>query len=102
LSRDIFFLVIRENDVYLLEKALGEVMELTDIFGLGFLVLGFVSISSYSENLASFRLPLFYKELKPMQERWGTVPGTVLHIMSYTIAPLGFGLLLLMGVVGFS
>jgi hypothetical protein len=77
-------------------------MDIMNIFGLGFLVLGFVSISSYSDDLAHFRLPLFHKELKPMQERWGLVPGTILHIMAYTIAPLGFGLLLLMGMVRFS
>lgn len=77
-------------------------MDVTNIFGLGFLVLGFVSISSYTDELASFRLPLFYKELKPMQNRWGAIPGMVLHILAYTIAPLGFGLLLLMGMVNFS
>ncbi len=77
-------------------------MDIMNIFGLGFLVLGFVSISSYTDELAHFRLPLFYKELKPMQERWGIIPGTILHIMAYTIAPLGFGFLLLMGMVRFS
>lgn len=76
-------------------------MDVTNIFGLGFLVLGFVSISSYTDDLASFRLPLFYRELRPMCERWGEVPGTILHILAYTIAPFGFGLLLLMGMVRF-
>jgi hypothetical protein len=76
-------------------------MDVINFFGLGFLVLGFVSISSYTNELATFRLPLFYKELKPMQERWGYFPGTVLHILAYTIAPFGFGILLLMGVVHF-
>lgn len=67
--------------------------------GFGFLVLGLVSISSYTDDLAGFRLPLFYKELKPMQERWGPIPGTILHIVEYVIVPLGFGLLLMKGLV---
>jgi hypothetical protein len=67
--------------------------------GMGFLVIGLLSVSSYSNSLASFRINFFHKELKPMQERWGVVTGTALHVLEYVVAPLGFGILLLMGVV---
>jgi hypothetical protein len=69
------------------------------ILGLSFLVLGFLSVSSYTEDLSAFRIRWFYKELKPMQERWGMAAGTALHVMGYVVAPIGFGILFLMGVV---
>ncbi len=74
-------------------------MLLNQIFGIGFLVLGMVSISSYTENLAPFRLPLFYRELQPMKERWGHTLGTIIHVLEYVIVPLGFSLFFLMGMV---
>ncbi len=67
--------------------------------GIGFFVLGLVSISSYTDDLASIRLPFFYKELHPMQERWGIIPGTILHIVEYVVIPLGLGLLLMKGLI---
>jgi hypothetical protein len=72
---------------------------LEQFLGLGFLMMGFLSVSSYTDELAGFRIPWFYKELKPMQQRWGRNIGTILHIVGYVVAPLGFGILLLSGMV---
>ena len=69
------------------------------ILGIGFLAVGLMSVSSYTDELAAFRIPFFFKELGPMQERWGNIPGTILHIVEYVIAPIGFGILFLMGIV---
>lgn len=69
------------------------------LFGLGFLLVGFVGLSSYTEDLASFRFPLFYKQLQPMQERWGKTIGTVLHVIEYVIIPVGFAFFFLTGKV---
>ncbi len=69
------------------------------ILGLGFIILSMVGVSSYTDDLAMIRLPFFYKELQPMQERWGKEVGTILHIIEYVIIPLGFGLLFLRGLV---
>jgi hypothetical protein len=77
-------------------------MLITQLIGAGFLALGFLSVSSYYDDLAMFRLPFFHKELKPMQERWGRIAGTALHALSYVIAPLGFGLFFLSGQITFS
>ena len=76
-------------------------MNIEHILGIGFLVLGLVSMSSYTDSLGGFRLPLFYKELKPMQERWGMLTGTLLHILEYVVIPVGFGLLFILGLVAF-
>lgn len=67
--------------------------------GAGFLLLGTLGLSSYSKELARFRVPFFYNELRPMRERWGNVTGTILHILEYVIIPVGFGLLFLIGKV---
>jgi hypothetical protein len=72
---------------------------LEQFLGIGFLFLGLVSISTYSEDLASFRLPWCYRELKPMQARWGKTTGTILHVVGYVVAPVGFGILFLTGMV---
>ncbi|RPI30752.1 MAG: hypothetical protein EHM70_13120 [Chloroflexota bacterium] len=69
------------------------------LLGMGFLFVAVLSLTSYNEEWHGLRLDYFYKELKPMQNRWGTIPGTVLHLMAYVVAPLGFGLLFLMGFV---
>jgi hypothetical protein len=72
---------------------------LEHLFGLGFLMVGLVAMTSYNDEMANWRLPLFYERLKPMQERWGRIPGTILHFLAYVLTPLGFGLLFLMGLV---
>lgn len=72
---------------------------LEHFLGLGFLCLGLLSLSSYSDDLAGFRIAWFHRELEPMQERWGKTAGTVLHVLGYVIAPIGFGALFLMGLV---
>ena len=69
------------------------------IFGLGFLVVGLVALTSYDDEMKSWRLPLFHRRLKPMQDRWGRIPGTVLHILAYVVTPVGFGMLFLLGMV---
>jgi hypothetical protein len=76
-------------------------MFIQDILGVGFLTLGLLSISSYSDALSDFRLNWFHKELKPMQERWGKTAGTIIHILGYVVAPLGFGIIFLTGMVVF-
>lgn len=68
-------------------------------FGVGFLAIGCISLSSYFNDLASFRISLFYKELRPMQERWGKDVGTALHIVGYVVAPIGFGIAFLTGLI---
>lgn len=72
-------------------------MVLENLFGLGFILLGFVSISSYTDNLSHIRVRFFHKELQPMRERWGADLGTALHFVEYVLIPLGIGLLLLKG-----
>ncbi len=74
-------------------------MLLNSIFGIGFLALGMISVTSYSDELAAFRLPLFYRELKPMKERWGETIGTALHVLEYVVVPLGFAVLFFLGYV---
>ena len=34
-----------------------------------------------------------FSKLEPMKERFGKVGGTVIHVLAYTIAPIGFGVL---------
>lgn len=65
--------------------------------GMAFLLVGIVGTSSYTE-IWNFRIPLFFKELKPMRERWGEATGTILHVIEYVFIPLVFGILLLKGV----
>lgn len=69
------------------------------IIGIGFLVIGMVGISSYTDELARFRVPFFYKELDPMKQRWGNTVGTILHVFEYVVIPLCFGLAFLLGMV---
>lgn len=76
-------------------------MNIQQILGVGFLVLGLVSLSSYTDELSKIRISWFYKELKPMQDRWGKKAGTILHFISYVVAPIGFGVFFLMGLVAF-
>lgn len=72
-------------------------MVFENLFGLGFILLGFISISSYSDNLSHLRIHFFHKELQPMRERWGADLGTLLHFIEYVFIPVGIGLLLLKG-----
>jgi hypothetical protein len=53
-------------------------------YGLFTLVMRFVSPSSS-----------LFSKLRPMQERWGERGGLALHWISYTLVPLGIGLVLL-------
>jgi hypothetical protein len=74
-------------------------MNLLTIAGAGFLSLGLMSLSCYIEALSALRLNWVYKELGPMQERWGKSIGIALHICGYVVAPIGFGMLMLTGMV---
>ena len=71
----------------------------THLIGLGFLMVGVLGISSYYEDLESFRLKFFYRELKPMQARWGRTAGTILHFVEYVLIPAGLGVIFLSGTV---
>ena len=70
-------------------------MDLNSILGISFLMVGLVSVSSYSDSFKRLRIPLFFRELTPMRERWGDLAGTVLHFVEYVIIPVGIGVLLL-------
>ncbi len=70
-----------------------------ELMGILFLMVGFVGLSSYTDDLAPFRLPFFYMQLQPMRERWGKNLGTILHVVEYVIIPLGFAFLFLTGQV---
>jgi hypothetical protein len=74
-------------------------MLVQQIIGIGFLALGLASVSCYTNGFDAFRIPWFYRELKPMQERWGKEVGTVLHVLGYVVTPTAFGILFLMGMV---
>jgi len=76
-------------------------MSIEQILGTGFLAIGLWCLSSYIDNLAVFRMNWFYRELQPMQDRWGKTAGTVLHFVEYVIAPVGFGVMFLAGMVVF-
>lgn len=32
-----------------------------------------------------------FSKLEPMKQRFGAVSGTALHVMAYTVLPIGFG-----------
>jgi hypothetical protein len=68
-------------------------------FGFSFLIFALFCLTSYNNEFKRWRVPLFYNRLQQMRERWGVVPGTILHIMAYVLTPMGFGLLFLMGLV---
>ncbi len=70
---------------------------LQQFLGVCFLFIGMVSISSYTDELEVIRIPFFYKELEPMRQRWGNTVGTILHLIGYTLIPLGFGVIFLSG-----
>lgn len=76
-------------------------MWVQQFIGVAFLSLGLVSISSYTDSLSGMRLSWFYKELQPMKQRWGETTGTILHFVEYVLAPIGFGVFFLMGLVVF-
>lgn len=62
------------------------------------LVLGALALAFGLFTLvARFALPHsgLFRKLGPMQQRFGRGPGTALHWAAYTLAPLGFGALLL-------
>ena len=72
---------------------------LEHFIGIGFVMLAVLSFLSYFGEITGIRLTFFYKELAPMQVRWGYDTGAVLHFIEYVIAPFGFGLFFLTGLV---
>ena len=76
-------------------------MTVEQLIGAFFLALGLVSFLSYFYDRTGVRFEYFYKELGPMQERWGHFLGTVMHFAEYVATPLGFGLILVSRMVVF-
>lgn len=72
-------------------------MSFEQIFGIFCLVIGFLSIVSYIGHFTGMKLPVSFWKLKPMQERWGKVPGTIVHFIAYVIVPIVVGVFLLLG-----
>jgi hypothetical protein len=72
---------------------------LDHVLGFSFFMFAFFCLTSYNNEFKRWRVPLFYNRLKLMQERWGVVPGTILHLLAYVLTPVGFGLLFLFGMV---
>jgi hypothetical protein len=72
-------------------------MSVEQIFGLAFIVLGLISVAGYIVYFAGAKLPVLFWKLKPMQDRWGKIPGTIMHFLGYVIVPIVFGVLLLLG-----
>lgn len=71
-------------------------MSTDQIFGIVFLVLGLLSLVAYIAHFAGVKLPISFWKLKPMQDRWGKVPGTILHFTGYVIVPIVLGASLLL------
>jgi hypothetical protein len=72
------------------------------LIGIGFVLLAVSSFLSYFGETIGIRLTFFNKELDPMQVRWGKDTGTILYFVEYVIAPLGFGIFFLTGMVSLS
>jgi len=72
-------------------------MSFERLFGIIFLIIGALSLIGYITYLTGTNLPISFWKLKPMQDRWGKIPGTILHFLSYVIVPIVFGILLLLG-----
>ncbi len=72
-------------------------MSIDQIFGIVFLVLGFLSLGAYLAHFVGVELPVSFWKLKPMQDRWGKILGTILHFVGYVIVPIVFGASLLLG-----
>ena len=71
-------------------------MSTDQIFGIVFLFLGLLDLAAYIAYFAGVKLPISFWKLKSMQDRWGKIPGTILHFTSYVIIPIVFGALLLL------
>jgi hypothetical protein len=69
------------------------------ILGLSFFMFALFCLTSYNNEFKKWRISLFHNRLKQMQDRWGAIPGTFLHVIAYVLTPVGFGILFLMGLV---
>jgi|YNPBryantNP2012_1023418.scaffolds.fasta_scaffold202739_1 uncharacterized membrane protein YphA (DoxX/SURF4 family) len=72
-------------------------MSIEQIFGVAFVIAGLLSAVGYIAYFTGAKLPVSFWKLKPMQDRWGKIPGTLLHFFGYVIVPIVFGILLLLG-----
>lgn len=36
-----------------------------------------------------------FGKLEAMKERWGSTPGTIIHVIAYTVVPIAVGIVLL-------
>ena len=68
------------------------------LLGLGFLCTGAVCLAGY-DSRSGLGIKFIQDDLQTMRSRWGVMPGTVLHVLAYVVAPVGFGILFLMGYV---
>ena len=64
--------------------------------GVGIFAIGFGSYTSFLRA----RKPEKLGKLQAMQERWGEKAGSAIHIVAYSVAPMVFGVTMI--VAGFS
>lgn len=72
-------------------------MTTNQIFGILFVVFGLLSLAMYAANAVGLNLPISFWKLGPMRDRWGKTVGTIFHFVSYVVAPIIFGTLLVLG-----
>ncbi len=72
-------------------------MSFEQIFGVIAVAIGLLDLVGYIAYFTGIKLPVSFWKLKPMQERWGKIPGTILHFFGYVILPIVFGISLLLG-----
>ncbi len=70
------------------------------LFGVAMLVAGIGSLLTYAAPLVGLKPPVRFWKLEAMRQRWGRVPGTVLHVLSYVVSPIVFGAALWLGYTG--
>jgi len=58
------------------------------------LIIGGVGLFGYGMLLGGRSVPWFGK-LEPMRQRFGQVPGTLLHFIAYVVMPLAVGFVFL-------
>lgn len=71
-------------------------MSTEQIFGAVFVIIGVLDLVGYIAHFTGAKLPISFWKLKPMQDRWGKIPGTILHFFGYVVVPIVFGTLLLL------
>lgn len=67
------------------------------LFGVAMLAAGIVSLLTYVAPVVGLKLPVRFWKLDAMRQRWGRVPGTLLHVLGYVVSPIVLGTALLLG-----